>query len=122
MANHDVLQKNKPYLAIAVGDAWQRSQIADSLMSFYRFAQYADISAALAGCRERRPLGMLVSEALPRSGGFDLVHMLRLDLTLATIPVVMLVSKDDRATRERVAECGTDGLLAAPLAGSALVT
>jgi len=112
----------KPYIAIAAGDAWLRSEIGKALVSFYQFAAYSDISRALAGCRSRVPLLALVSENLPQHGGYDFVRMLRLDPSLATIPVVMLVAEDNRSIRNRVVQCGADRLLVAPFARSDLIT
>jgi putative nucleotidyltransferase with HDIG domain len=112
----------KPYIAIAVGDAWQRSQVGTGLTSFYQFAAYPDVSHALAGCRECAPLLILVSEQLPRSGGYDFARMLRLDTKLASIPIVMLVAKDDKPTRDRAVQSGADRLLVDPFSRSALIS
>src|ERR1700712_6104419 len=98
-------QTGRPYVALASGDAWQRSQVVRELNSYYRFLEYGDISKALAGCRAHLPLLILVSENLPRSGGYDFTRMLRLEPRLAAIPVVMLVAKTDALTRGRVAQC-----------------
>jgi HD-GYP domain-containing protein (c-di-GMP phosphodiesterase class II) len=114
-------QSRAPRIAIAVGDAWQRKQVAFDLMSFYRIAEYAHISGLLAGCRLHRPRAIVVGEQIAVSGGYDLVRMLRLDPHLATIPAIMLVAKADRATRERVIQCGADGLLVYPSADSSLI-
>jgi len=111
----------KPTLAVALSDAWQRAQITDALTSFYALTHYSDMSQTLAGCRRRPPLLALVSETLPLSGGYDLVHMLRLDPRLASIPVVMLVAAADGPTRDRVAQCRADGLLVAPFDRSDLI-
>ena len=90
---------HQPHIAIAASDRAQRLEIASGLTSFYRFAEYKDISEALAGCRARPPVLVLVSEHLPLTGGFDLVRMLRLDPRLAAIPAVVVVAKDDAPTR-----------------------
>ena len=111
----------KPYVAIAIGDAWERSEVVKGLTSFYSLAEYPTISRALAGCREHVPLAVLVSEELPPSGGYDFVFMLRLDAQLAAIPVVVLVAKNDRPTRDAVAQCGADKLLVDPFTRGALV-
>ena len=62
---HDPGRSVKPYIAIAVGDAWLRSEVVKGLASFYSLAEYPNISRALAGCREHVPLAVLVSEELP---------------------------------------------------------
>jgi HD-GYP domain-containing protein (c-di-GMP phosphodiesterase class II) len=115
-------QTAAPYVAIINGDSARRSQMASCLTSFYRFAQYADIPRAVAGCRAQVPCLALVGEDLPASTGYDFVRMLRLDPALAAVPVVMVVAKDDAATRDKVAQCGAEGHLASPYARSALIT
>ena len=112
----------KPYIAIVVGDALQGSQVANSLMSFYRFAQYQDMSRAMAGCRAHRPRLALVSEVLSTGSGFDFVRMLRLDANLRSVPVVMIVANDDKATSDRVAQCGAESCLVTPYMRGALIT
>lgn len=112
----------KPYIAIVVGNAVQRSHVASSLISFYRFAEYPDISPGLTGFRGRMPRLALVSEQLAGSNGYDFVRMLRLDPKLATVPVVMLVAADDEATRTKVTQCGADDLVVLPSTRKALLT
>jgi putative nucleotidyltransferase with HDIG domain len=121
MDGHDPDQTGKPYIAIAVGDSWQRSHVTAGLTSFYQLATYRDISHALAGCRERLPLLVLAGEQLPSSGGYDFARMLRLDPKLARIPIVMLVAKNDQPTRNRVLQSGADRMLVDPFARSALI-
>jgi putative nucleotidyltransferase with HDIG domain len=115
-------QTARPHIAIAAGNVAQRRQLGNGLMSFYQFAEYDDISHAVAGCRTRPPLLVLVSEDLPRHGGFDFVRMVRLDPNLAPIPVVMLVATDDQPTRNRAAQCGADAFLAVPFSRTALIS
>jgi HD-GYP domain-containing protein (c-di-GMP phosphodiesterase class II) len=112
----------KPYIAIVVGNATQRSRVASCLMSFYQFAEYPDISGAIAGCRARIPRLVLVSEELCAGTGFEFVRMMRLDPNLASVPVVMIVVKDDKAARDGVAQCGAEGYLVGPYTRSALIT
>jgi putative nucleotidyltransferase with HDIG domain len=47
--------------------------------------------------------------------------MLRLDPKLAIVPVVMLVAEDDKATRDRVLQCGADDQLVLPYTRKALL-
>jgi putative nucleotidyltransferase with HDIG domain len=116
-------QSGTPRLTIAVGDPWQRKQVARDLMSHYQVAECGDMSRVLAECRLHRPRAVVVSEQfLPVTDGYDLVRMLRLDRHLATIPAIMLVAKADRKTRDRVTQCGADGLLVYPSARGALIT
>lgn len=112
----------KPYVAIVSGDAEQRSEAASCLMSFYRFAEYADVSHAIAGCRVNKPRLVLVGKELSASSGFDFVRMLQLDAGLESVPVLMLVTKDDKATRDAVAQCGAKNHLVSPYSRSTLLT
>jgi HD-GYP domain-containing protein (c-di-GMP phosphodiesterase class II) len=112
----------KPYIAIAFGNAAQRSKAASSLMSFYRFAEYQDIPRAIAGFRASPPLVALVGEELPVAGGYEFVQMLRLDDRLAAVPVVMLVARDNKHTRDAVQQCGAQSYLVDPYSRSVLIT
>jgi HD-GYP domain-containing protein (c-di-GMP phosphodiesterase class II) len=111
----------KPYIAIAIGNGVLRSHATQCLMSFYRFVEYPDIPQAIAGCRARMPRLALVSEELSMNTGCDFVRMLRNDPKLKAVPVVMMVDKDDEATRDRVAKCGAERYLADPYSRTALI-
>jgi HD-GYP domain-containing protein (c-di-GMP phosphodiesterase class II) len=114
-------RSGKPYIAIAVGNEALRSQLTKCLMSFYRFVEYPDISQAIAGCRAHVPRLALVSEELSMNTGCDFVRMLRNDPKLKAVPVVMVVARDDEATRDRVARCDAERYLADPYTRSALI-
>jgi HD-GYP domain-containing protein (c-di-GMP phosphodiesterase class II) len=116
------VRTGKPYIAIVIGDATQRSWAASCLMSFYRFTEYTDMSRAMEGCRACLPRIILVSEKLSLGSGFDFVRMLRLDPDLASVPVLMVVARDDKATRDQVALSGAENCLVSPCTRSALVT
>ena len=118
MVHHDP----QPYVAIATSDRAQRLEITLGLTSFYKYAEFNEISQALAACRAHPPLLVLVSENLPLTGGYDFVRMLRLDPRLAAIPVVVVVAEDDAATRNNVARCGAQELLAAPFDRASLIS
>jgi putative nucleotidyltransferase with HDIG domain len=122
MAVNTSTPTGKPYVAIAVGNAAQRSHMASGLMSFYQFAEYPDIARAITGCRADPPRLALVSEELSPATGFDFVRMLRLDLNLAAVPVVMVVNKDDKTTRDRVVQCGADAYVVMPCSRGALIS
>jgi len=53
--------------------------------------------------------------------GCDFVRMLRNDPKLKAVPAVMMVDKDDEATRDRVAQCGAERYLADPYRRSTLI-
>ena len=112
----------KPYVAIVMGNAAHRAQIASGIKSFYRFAEYPDMLRAMAGFRAFMPRVALVSEELSASSGFDFVRMLRLDPNLAAVPILMVVAKDDDATRDSIAQCGADSLMVSPCSRSTLIT
>lgn len=111
----------KPYIAVAIGNGVLRSQVTKCLMSFYRFVEYPDISQAIAGCRTHVPRLAVVSEELSMNTGCDFVRMLRNDPKLKAVPVVMMVDKDDEATRDRVTRCGAESYLADPYTRSTLI-
>jgi putative nucleotidyltransferase with HDIG domain len=122
MDAHAAGRTSQPHIAVAVSDRQQRSEITRSLLSFYQFKEYRDMSKTLAGCRARPPLLLVASEQLPLTGGFDLIRMMRLDPKLAAIPAVIVVANDDGATRDSVRRCGADGVLAAPFDRGSLIS
>jgi putative nucleotidyltransferase with HDIG domain len=114
-------QAGKSLIAIVASDWPEQSRAASCLMSFYRFSAYADRATAIAGCHARVPGLVLVSEAPRSGGGFDFVRALRLDPLLEAVPVLMVVDKDDKATRDNVMQCGANACLVRPYARSTLI-
>jgi putative nucleotidyltransferase with HDIG domain len=109
MAGMDVQtidRTGKSYIILALGNAEVRSHVASALKLFYQFGNFSDIPRASAACRMRMPLVAVIGEELAPSNGYDLVHMLRLDPALASIPVVIMVARDDGRTRAAVAKSG----------------
>ncbi len=115
-------RSGKPHVAIILGDAKLRFQATTFLMSFYSFIEYPDIGQAVAGCRAHPPAVVLVGETLPGSNGFDFVRKLRLDPSLASVPVVIVVAKDNKATLDAIAQCGAERFLLTSYTRSALIT
>jgi putative nucleotidyltransferase with HDIG domain len=109
-------------VAIAVGDPVQRAHVVRCLALVYPLADYSNVSEAVAGCRGHPPRLILVGEQLSPSSGFDFVRMLRLDRDLATVPVLVLVTVDNKMTRDSVAQCGADGFLAPPFSTGSLIS
>jgi HD-GYP domain-containing protein (c-di-GMP phosphodiesterase class II) len=114
-------QTRKSLIAIVTADAGEQSWSANCLMSFYRFAAYADSVTAMVGLRACPPGLVLVGADLCSAGGFDFVRALRLDPVLEAVPVLMAVDKDDKATRDSVMQCGANACLVTPYARSTLI-
>jgi len=115
-------QTGKPCVAIVDSDPSRRSQAAGCLSSFYQLTEYADPSNAMVRSRGNIPRLMLVGEKLAAGGGFEFVRGLQLDPILATIPILMLVARSDKATRDGVVQCGAKNFLTWPSPRRALVT
>jgi CheY-like chemotaxis protein len=77
----------------------------------FRVRLAADGEEALARLRERAP-DVLVSDVnMPRRDGLSLTRAVRADAALARLPVVLLTSRDDEATRAAGASAGADAYL-----------
>ncbi len=121
MSSSDTQLIDQPHILIAAH--WDlRVETARCLTSFYRFLECSDISQALAVCRTRPPLCVLVGEKLPLTGGYDFVRLLRLDPQLAAIPVIVVVDVDDKRTRDAAMHCGANNIVTVPFDRGELVT
>jgi two-component system chemotaxis sensor kinase CheA len=77
----------------------------------FRVRLAADGEEALARLRERLP-DVLVSDVnMPRRDGLSLTRAVRADPAMAGLPVVLLTSQDDDATRAAGARAGADAHL-----------
>lgn len=71
----------------------------------------ADGEEALARIRERLPDVLVTDLNMPRSDGLALTRAVRADAATARLPVILLTSQDDEATRAAGAAAGADAYL-----------
>jgi len=77
----------------------------------FRVRLAADGEEALARVRERAPDVLVTDVNMPRRDGLALTRAVRADPALAGLPVILLTSQDDEATRAAGALAGADAHL-----------
>jgi len=115
------LEVEKNLIAIVDGNERHRAQFSSALLSFYRMVEYPDSMRAMAALGIARPQVLVVGEETPIGGGYALVRKLRLIDEYRTLPIIMVVSKDDQATVDAVRQCGASAHLVKPYRRSALI-
>ena len=81
----------------------------------YETIQSATGETALRLARSERPDLILLDVQLPDMNGIDVCRRLRADPAICTIPVVMLTTNTDTATRVAALKAGADDFLAKPI-------
>jgi two-component system alkaline phosphatase synthesis response regulator PhoP len=71
--------------------------------------------------RERPDL-MIVDLHMPELDGYEAIARLRRDLTLATLPIVVLTAEEGPGIEERVLELGADDYLLKPFDPAVLIS
>lgn len=111
----------KNLVAIVDGNERHRAQLSAALLSFYRMVEYPDSMRAMAALGIMRPQVLVVGEETPIGGGYALVRKLRLLQEFQTLPIIMIVSKDDQGTQDAVRQCGASAFLVKPYRRSSLI-
>lgn len=89
-----------------------RELLCGILRSFgLRVTEAADGRQALAFARQRRPDLLMTDLEMPFMGGIELIEELRRDAALRGVPVIVLTTRQDPQTRERVRALGVGGFL-----------
>ena len=81
----------------------------------YETIQAATGEAALRIARKERPDLILLDVQLPDMNGIDLCRRLRAEAATRTLPIVMLTTANDAATRVAALRAGADDFLAKPI-------
>ena len=87
---------------------------------YSRFVTLADSRRALPMLRETMPDVLLLDLMMPEVSGFDILDEMRRDHELRRIPVIVLTSSDDAATKLRALRSGATDFLAKPVDPSEL--
>lgn len=98
-----------------------RKEVMDALMSFYNILPYDNITAAMDAIKRAQPGVVLVDEDAPPQGGYEMVRQLRQQESVKDIPVIVLLSSDNREKIAGAKECGADSWLVKPYRRSELI-
>jgi two-component system chemotaxis sensor kinase CheA len=89
-----------------------RELLCGILRSFgLRVSEASDGRQALAFARQKRPDLIMTDLEMPFMGGIELIEELRRDSALRDVPVLVLTTRHDPQTRERVRALGVRGFL-----------
>jgi diguanylate cyclase (GGDEF)-like protein len=88
---------------------------------YENFLAVEDSTKALAILRERQPDVLLLDLVMPEVDGFEILHEVRAHLDTRHLPVIVLTSSSDAATKLRALELGATDFLAKPVDSSELV-
>ncbi|MBI1369284.1 MAG: response regulator [Planctomycetes bacterium] len=82
--------------------------------SGFAVAAAADGASGLAAAAEHRPGAIVLDLHLPDLDGYDVCRRLAADVSLASIPVIVLSGKDDAQARRAAFDVGAADFLAKP--------
>jgi len=117
----DKMDASLPWLLVADDNADMRQYLARLLRERYRVEAVADGEAALAAARGRRPDLILSDVMMPRLDGTGLVHALRADAALRTVPVILLSARAGEESRVEGLQNGADDYLIKPFSARELL-
>jgi CheY-like chemotaxis protein len=79
------------------------------------FEEAQDGAEGLARCRARRPDLVISDVRMPNMDGFELCAAIRADPALRDVPVILLTTLDDEASRQHGHLVGADAFLTKPV-------
>ena len=88
---------------------------------YTRFVSTSDPSAAIDMLLREQPDVLLLDISMPRVTGFDVLASMRADPSLKHLPVIVLTSADDSATKLKALDLGATDFLRKPVDASELV-
>jgi putative two-component system response regulator len=91
------------------------------LEGFKNFVTTSDAPTAISLIRQEQPDIVLLDLMMPYVSGLDILSDVRLDESIAFIPIVILTAVTDRETRVRAVELGATDFLNKPVDASELV-
>ena len=106
---------------IADDNADMRQYVGRLLAEHYDVAMVADGEAALVAVRQRPPELVLSDVMMPRLDGVGLLHRLRRDPELNTIPVILLSARAGEESRVEGLQEGADDYLIKPFSARELL-
>jgi signal transduction histidine kinase/DNA-binding response OmpR family regulator len=106
---------------VADDNADMRDYVRQLLQPYYRVTTVADGEAALAAAREEHHDLLLTDVMMPRMDGFQLLHAVRQDAVLRTLPVIMLSARAGEEARVEGLGAGADDYLIKPFGARELL-
>ncbi|HRI51363.1 MAG TPA: ATP-binding protein [Pseudomonadota bacterium] len=110
------------HIVLADDNADMRAYLTRLLGRRWSVEAVADGNAALAAVRERRPTLLICDIMMPGLDGFELIHTLRQDPQLCTIPIMLLSARADEESRIEGLAAGADDYIVKPFAARELLT
>jgi signal transduction histidine kinase/DNA-binding response OmpR family regulator/GAF domain-containing protein len=114
-------QNGRAKVLIADDNSDMRQYLARLLREHYEVRAVVDGQAALQAIREQAPDLVLSDVMMPQLDGFGLVHALRSDPALKTIPVVLLSARAGEESRLDGLKVGADDYLIKPFSARELL-
>ena len=109
----------KPQLVIADDEAHIRRLIGILLRS-YELSEAQDGKHALQLIRELQPDLVLLDDMMPEMTGLEVIEAVRGNPLIASIPIILLSAKGQRAEIERGLQCGATRYLVKPFESQVL--
>ena len=92
-----------------------------SIAGYQNFITTTDSPAALELIRRERPDVILLDVMMPQTSGLEILEAVRLDESLAHLPVLILTASTDAQTKQSALELGATDFLAKPVDPADLV-
>ncbi len=108
-------------IVLADDNADMRSYVRDLLAPHYSVEAVADGEQALLAARRKRPDLILTDVMMPRLDGLGLLHAIRADETLRSVPVVLLSARAGEESRIEGLDAGADDYLTKPFSARELI-
>ena len=119
--DHKHIVDHKHTIVVVDHNDDHRKQTFDALLSFYNILEFRNTNGLLDSLHKIRPAILLIDEAVPSHGAFELVRLLRLNPRTRRLPVIILLSSDSRQNILAASECGADGWLVKPVLRSDII-
>jgi signal transduction histidine kinase/class 3 adenylate cyclase len=105
---------NAPLVLVVDDNADMRSYVELILRKDYRIAVAKDGAEALALAQRLRPQLIVTDVMMPKMSGHDLLHSVRQDKALRSIPVIFLTARAGSEARIESLDAGADDYLSKP--------
>lgn len=87
----------------------------------FRVDTHSDGKTALETIRNRAPDVVILDVMLPNRSGYDILHELREDGDLGTLPVLMLTARGQKKDRELAEKLGVTRFMTKPFANTEIL-
>ncbi|HZW23107.1 response regulator [Noviherbaspirillum sp.] len=111
------MQAHEPATILIVDDEERNRKLLEVFMQAegYRTISVGDGREAVAVASRERPRLILLDMMMPGMDGFDVARALKARAELSAIPVIVVSSLDDIASRRRVLSAGADEVVNKPV-------